>query len=239
MLALDKPAGLPVSPESDDATQPNLMALLYAGIAENKHWAQEHALTYLSDAHRMDAEASGVLLLAKSKPVLVALADLFGSERPLLKYLALVQGSPKEENFQVNAKIGPHPIKLGLIRVDPREGKKAQTKFSVVERFSHWTLMRCEPLTARPHQMRVHLQNSGLPIVGDQLYGGKPLLLSRLKPGFYLKRGHVERPLLPHVTLHAEELQLPHPITGETITITAPWPKDLKVAVKYLRQFDS
>jgi hypothetical protein len=61
--------------------------------------------------------------------------------------------------------------------------------------------------------------------------------LSRLKPDFRLKPGHEERPLLSRVALHAEALTLPHPVTGQVVTITAPWPKDLKVAVKYLRQY--
>jgi 23S rRNA-/tRNA-specific pseudouridylate synthase len=76
-----------------------------------------------------------------------------------------------------------------------------------------------------------------MPIVGDKLYGGKPLWLSRLKPDYRLKPGHEERPLISRVALHAEALSISHPVTGTTVTITAPWPKDLKVAVKYLRQF--
>ena len=63
------------------------------------------------------------------------------------------------------------------------------------------------------------------------------MLLSRLKPAYRLKPGREERPLIARVALHAEELTLPHPVTGETVTITAPWPKDLRVAVKYLREF--
>jgi 23S rRNA-/tRNA-specific pseudouridylate synthase len=74
-----------------------------------------------------------------------------------------------------------------------------------------------------------------LPIVGDALYGGKPLMLSSLKPNYRLKEGRQERPLLNRPALHAEHLTFPHPISGETVTISAPWPKDLKVAVKYLR----
>jgi 23S rRNA-/tRNA-specific pseudouridylate synthase len=81
------------------------------------------------------------------------------------------------------------------------------------------------------------LRHAGFPVVGDELYGGKPLWLSRLKPNYRLKPGHEERPLLSRAALHAEELTLPHPVTGEVLTITAPWPKDLKVALKYLRQF--
>jgi 23S rRNA-/tRNA-specific pseudouridylate synthase len=76
-------------------------------------------------------------------------------------------------------------------------------------------------------------------LVGDELYGGKFLWLSRLKPGYRLKPGREERPLLSRVALHAEELSLVHPFTNENITITAPWPKDLKVAVKYLRQYSN
>jgi 23S rRNA pseudouridine955/2504/2580 synthase len=76
-----------------------------------------------------------------------------------------------------------------------------------------------------------------LKIVGDELYGGKPLWLSRLKSDYRLKEGKTERPLISRVALHAEQLTLPYPIMDKVLTITAPWPKDLKVAVKYLRQF--
>lgn len=73
--------------------------------------------------------------------------------------------------------------------------------------------------------------------MGDALYGGKPLWLSRLKRDYRLKPGREERPLLARATLHAEQLSLPHPVSGELLNLTAPWPKDLRVAVKYLREF--
>src|ERR1017187_10529252 len=237
LLALDKPGGLLTSPDRYDPQRPNLMQLLHAAVAGGKPWARERGLNYLMNAHRLDFETSGVILLAKSKPVLVALADLFGSEKPLKQYAALAQGTPAEGKFEVEARLAPHPVRTGLMQVDPKNGKRARTVFEVLEKFSGWTLLRCEPLTSRTHQIRVHLRHAGLPIVGDQLYGGKPLWLSRLKPNYRLKRGHTERPLISRAALHAEQLTLPHPITGQTLTITAPWPKDLKVAVKYLRQF--
>ncbi len=237
LLALDKPAGLLTSPDRYEPQRPNLMKLLHAAIAAGKPWARERRLEYLMNAHRLDFETSGVILLAKSKPVLVTLADLFGSEKPVKKFVALAQGRPAEDQFEVEAKLAPHPVKTGLMRVDPKDGKKSKTRFAVLERFDGWTLLRCEPLPGRTHQIRVHLRHAGLPLVGDALYGGKPLWLSRLKPNYRLKPGHEERPLLARVALHAEELSLMHPITGATVTITAPWPKDLRVAVKYLRQF--
>jgi RluA family pseudouridine synthase len=189
------------------------------------------------NAHRLDFETSGVILLAKTKPVLVQLANLFGSEKPRKQYVALVQGAPREDQFEVDAKLAPHPVRIGLIRVDARRGKKSRTRFSVLERFADYTLLQCQPQTGRTHQIRVHLRHVGLPIVGDELYGGRPLLLSRLKRDYHLKKGDVERPLIGRVALHAERLELVHPVTGSALAITAPWPKDLTVAVKYLRRF--
>ena len=236
-MALDKPAGLLTSPDRYDPDRPNLMKLLHAGIADGKPWARERHLVYLMNAHRLDFETSGIILLAKNKPALVALANLFGSEKPAKKYVALAQGRSDRTAFEVDAKLAPHPFTTGLIRVDPKNGKKSKTRFAVLESFEGWTLLQCEPLTGRTHQIRVHLRHVGLPLVGDALYGGRPLWLSRLKRGYRLKPGREERPLIGRVALHAEKLDLPHPVTGAAIAIAAPWPKDLKVAVKYLRQF--
>jgi RluA family pseudouridine synthase len=239
LLALDKPAGLLTSPDRYDPLRPNLMKLLHAAIADQKPWARERGLQYLSNAHRLDFETSGVILLAKSKPVLVALADLFGSEKPLKQYAALVSGAPASEKFEVDAPLAPHPLKLGLMRVDSGHGKRSKTRFEVVENFAGmgYALLKCEPLTGRTHQIRVHAAHAGLKIIGDTLYGGKPLWLSRLKKDYHLKPGREERPLLARVALHAEQLQLAHPISGEILTISAPWPHDISVAVKYLRKF--
>jgi 23S rRNA pseudouridine1911/1915/1917 synthase len=237
LLALDKPSGLPTSPDRYDPQRPNLMKLLHTAIAAGKSWARERGLDYLMNAHRLEGEASGVILLAKNKPTLIALANLFGSEKPLKKYVALVHGSPPEDQFEIDAKLAPHPLKIGLMRVDAQNGKKSKTRFEVLERFSGYTLMKCEPLTGRTHQIHAHLRHAGLPIVGDEIYGGKKLWLSRLKRDYRLKPGREERPLISRVALHAESLALPHPVTGQTVTITAPWPKDIQVALKYLRQY--
>lgn len=239
LLALDKPSGLLTSPDRYDPTRPNLMKLLHAGIAAQKPWARERNLTYLSNAHRLDFETSGIILLAKSKPMLVALADLFGSEQPAKQYVALASGVPPAESFDVDAPLGPHPVKLGLMRVDRKGGKKSKTRFQVLENFDRfgYVLLKCEPLTGRTHQIRVHAADAGVKIVGDRLYGGKPLWLSRLKKDYHLKPGRDERPLIARVALHAERLELVHPVGGQTLVISALWPKDLAVGVKYLRKF--
>jgi 23S rRNA-/tRNA-specific pseudouridylate synthase len=106
----------------------------------------------------------------------------------------------------------------------------------VVEKFAGYTLLRCQPLTGRTHQIRVHLRHLHLPIVGDALYLGKPLMLSAIKPHYRLKPGRTERPLIETVALHAERLSIAHPVSGDVVNIESPWPKDLTVALKYLRQ---
>jgi RluA family pseudouridine synthase len=241
LLALQKPAELLVSPDQQTPERPSLMQLLYAGIADGKPWAKERQLSYLINAHRLDPDTSGVLLLAKNKPVLVALADLFGTDKPVRKFHVLVRGTPPETKFEVDAPLGPHPLKDGLMRVDLIEGKKSKSRFEVLEDFPlhGYALLQCEPITYRTHQIRVHLRHAGLTVVGDELYGGKSLWLSRLKRDYRLKPGREERALISRVALHASELSLTHPVTNEPILIESELPKDFKVALKYLRLYSS
>jgi len=212
------------------------MELLHAGIAAGKPWARERNLAYLANAHRLDFELSGALLLAKTKPALVALANQFGSDQAARKYLVLVQGTPPDGHFVVAEKIGVNPLN-GFMRIDPRHGKKSKTEFDVVERFSHWSLVRCVPRIERPHQIVLHLSHAGFPVVGDEAHRGKKLWLSRLKRDFRLKPGREERPLISGPALHLEELNVTQPVTQENLSIKSGWPKVLRVAVKYLRQY--
>lgn len=236
LLAIDKPSGLLVSPDRYDVMRPNIMRLLHTDIARGAKWVQERGLTYIANAHRLDYETSGILLLTKTKLALVAVANQFGSELAKKIYLTLVLGSPEQEVFDDNAKLGPHPVRVGIIRVDEKGGKKSYTAFEVIERFKGYTYLRCKPRTGRTHQIRVHLQHRGLPILGDTLYGGPELLLSKLKKDYHLKRGKTENPLIKRVALHAHELRITHPVTNAEVVITSPLPHDMEVALKMLRR---
>lgn len=235
ILALNKPPGLRSAPDPGDPAQLSLLNLLHLGIEQGKPWAKVRGLKYLTLVSKMEAEISGVLLVARNNSAQTKLADFFGSEKPFQNHLALVAGEPTEDEFSTDAKIGPDPA--GLMRVDSRNGKRSRTVFTVRERFQGWTLLTCQPLTNRPYQVRAHLKYLRLPVAGDSLYGGKSLLLSRLKPDFRLKPNKTERPLISVPALHVEELAIPHPVTGAALSIKAAWPKDLEVAVKYLRRY--
>jgi RluA family pseudouridine synthase len=239
LLALNKPAGLPVSPDRSDPALPNLMGLLHRGIARGAPWAAERGLSWLMNAHRLDSDTTGVILLVKNKPALVSLADQFGAAKPRITFLALSRGSPSGDAFAADAPLGPHPLQTGVLRVDLKAGKTARTEFSVREKFpsAGCLLIECRPFSNRPAQIRVHLKHLRLPIVGDPIYGGPPLLLSSLKPGYRLKPGQTERPLIVGAALHCEQIRVTHPVTGVETKITAPWPKDLSVAAKYLRRY--
>jgi len=119
LLALEKPAGLLIAPDRLAPERPSLMKLLHEGIAAGKPWARERNLTYLANTHRLDFETSGLLLLAKTKAALVALADQFGTERPVRKYVALAQGVPQDDTLVVDEKIGQHPLQPGRMRIMP------------------------------------------------------------------------------------------------------------------------
>ncbi len=144
LLALDKPSDLLISPDRLQPERSSLVQLLHDAIAAGKPWTVERGMTYLSPAHRLDAEASGILLLAKSKAMLIQLANLFGTGQPKQQFLALVQGCPTEAQFQINARLAKKSDQSHALRVDPRNGKRMETRFTVLERFAQHALVRCE-----------------------------------------------------------------------------------------------
>jgi RluA family pseudouridine synthase len=239
LLAIDKPSGLLISPDRYDPERANLMKLLHRDIARGAAWAIERKITYLANAHRLDFGTSGVVLLAKTKPALIELANQFSIEKTGKIYLTLVQGSPELDEFEVDASLAPHPTRPQFIRVDEKNGKRSRTAFRALERFKGYTLLQCMPFTGRTHQIRVHLMSKHLPVVADESYGGRPLMLSSLKKNYRLKPGREELPLIGRLALHASQLTVIHPVTRDSVTIDAPLPKDFSVALKFLRRFAS
>jgi RluA family pseudouridine synthase len=237
LLALDKPAGLQAAPDPANPERPSLVGLLEHGLAAAAPWATSRDLTFLALTHPLDGGASGVVLLAKSPAAQAELARQFAAEVARQRCVALVQGTSSADTFTVEARLAADPVRPERVRVVPHHGRRTVTQFTVIERFRDHTLLRCEPRTQHEQQIRVHLHSQRLPLAGDQLYGGRPLWLSRLKPGYRFKADREELPLLQRVTLHAEELECRQPGSGEPLVVRSPWPKDLNVALKYLRRY--
>jgi RluA family pseudouridine synthase len=172
VLAIDKPAGWLLVPFNWQSTQRNLQAAITSSISAGDFWARCRNLRFLRAVHRLDGETSGILLLARSPGAVESLGALFESRRMKKSYLAVARGVPKQSEWTCRDPLGPDARCVGRMVVDRREGKDAETSFRVLERQGELTLIEASPKTGRTHQIRVHLQAAGLPIVGDDVYGG-------------------------------------------------------------------
>lgn len=212
VLAIDKPAGWMLVPYNWDKTTRNLQLAISSSILGGAFWARSRGLRSLKNIHRLDAETTGILLLAKSQGALQTFSDLFESRRMRKRYLAVVRGNPSQEEWVCDARLGPHE-EHGRHRVDPR-GKDAETHFKVLERKENVALVEARPVTGRTHQIRLHLQHAGLPIVGDMMYGA---LEDRTRRN-------------PPMALRAVELEYEDPFLRKPVRITAP-------SEKFIQQF--
>ena len=172
VLAIDKPRGWMLVPHSWRQTNWNLQAAIDSSIRADDFWARSRNLKYLRHIHRLDADTSGVMLFAKSEGSMRAMGDMFESRRMEKTYLAVVEGQPRQQEWTCELPLGPDLKKFGSMRVDrTEEGKDAETRFRVLQSNDRFTLIEASPLTGRTHQIRVHLAESGSPIMCDELYG--------------------------------------------------------------------
>jgi RluA family pseudouridine synthase len=174
VLAIDKPAGWMLVPFSWQKTSRNLQAALTSSIAAGDFWARSRNLKFLRFVHRLDAETTGILLLAKSPGAVEAFGGLFESRRMEKVYLAVVRGAPKQSEWTCQLKIAPDLGRRGRMKVDQRLGKSAETRFRLLQAGPTTSLIEAHPFTGRTHQVRVHLAASGVPVWGDDLYGRQP-----------------------------------------------------------------
>jgi len=176
-LAVDKPAGWLLVPADWRQTSRNLQAALESSLAAGAYWARSRNLRFVRYVHRLDAETSGVLLLARSEGALRALSRLFACRAVEKRYLAVVRGTPRSARWTCRLPLRAPAGGGEPARVDPRHGQPAETGFRVLATnttplFGPVTLLEARPLTGRTHQVRAHLAAGGHPVLGDTLYGG-------------------------------------------------------------------
>ena len=210
ILVLNKPAGLVVHPGSGNWSGTLLNALLH-------HAPQLKQVPRAGIVHRLDKDTSGLMVVAKTLQAQTDLVRQLQARSVSRIYLAVVEGDARAEG-SVDAPIGRHPrdrVKMAVVE----RGKPAVTHFRVLERLPRCTLVECRLETGRTHQIRVHMQSIGHPLVGDPVYGA---------------RG--ERKLFHRQALHATRLALAHPETGERMEWEAPMPQDMRELLEVLRQ---
>jgi len=185
--------------------------------------------------HRLDREASGVLLLARTLNAQRALVTQFAHREVEKTYLALVNGFVTSDGaVDLNITIDRRRQRMKAVR---GRGQTALTHYAIHERVVGNTLLACRPVTGRTHQIRVHMAAIGHPLSVDPLYGGaERLMLSDYKRDYRPNRRHAERPLIARLTLHAAELTFTHPESGARMTLVAPVPKDLRATLSQLRR---
>ncbi|HEY4416936.1 MAG TPA: RluA family pseudouridine synthase [Verrucomicrobiae bacterium] len=223
LLVVNKPAGLVVHPAAGHEEHTLVNALLHhcqgslSGIG---------GVARPGIVHRLDKETSGCLVVAKNDETHMALSEQFSSRVVKKLYHALLCGELARESGEIHAAIARHPTHRKRMAVhDDGDGRAAHTSYRVLEKLQATTLVEAQIHTGRTHQIRVHFQHLGYPIVGDETYGARQN--KKLK--------ELVNYAAPRVLLHAKELSFIHPRTKKTVKFSAPLPKDFKDALKFLR----
>ncbi|MBP9841200.1 MAG: RluA family pseudouridine synthase [Simkaniaceae bacterium] len=209
LIAINKPANLVVHPAPGHPSGTLVNALLY------------HCQSLSPDelrpgiVHRLDKDTTGVIVAAKTVKAHQELVKLFSDRNITKTYLAITQGTPKEGIL--STLIGRHPTQRKLMTVVEQGGKEATSQIEVLAKNGQYALVKLTPHTGRTHQLRVHLQHLGTPILGDPIYGKG--------------RSEATRPLL-----HALNLSFIHPITQTFLALNAPVPHDMRKYIATLTQ---
>ena len=173
--------------------------------------------------HRLDKNTSGLMVVAKSDAAHLGLATQFKEHRVRKIYRVLVHGEPKEPEGVVSLPIGRHPVDRKKMSTGSRRGKDSLTHWQVEERYGIATLLAVRIETGRTHQIRVHMNAIGYPVVGDTVYGNSKKRIVMVPDN----AGQTALKQMRRQALHASELSFYHPISGEIRHFSAPLPNDI------------
>ena len=211
---INKPQGMVVHPASSYTKNDTLVNALLADLDK---LSSINGVIRPGIVHRLDKDTSGLIVVAKTDEAHKSLASQIEKKTARRIYFGLCDGNFKEDNGTIDAPIARNKRDRKKMGIDP-DGRRAVTHFAVLERFGKYTLVRFELETGRTHQIRVHSSHIHHPIVGDEVYGGSTALY---------KNGQL---------LHARQLVLTHPISGEKMTFEAELPDYFENVLEKLRK---
>jgi 23S rRNA pseudouridine1911/1915/1917 synthase len=227
LIVIDKPAGMTVHPGAGTDSGTLVNALLghctdLSGIGGEIR---------PGIVHRLDKGTSGVLVAAKNDSAHHGLAEQFARHSIKRLYWALIYGSPANDTGKISCSIGRHPTDRLRMSGKARNGKDATTNWRVLERFGAASLVQLRLETGRTHQIRVHLTEANMPLLGDPLYpdGGR---LNNLKDTRL--KGLISH--LGRQALHARVLGFIHPVSGQYLEFSSEPPEDFMTLLEYLRE---
>ncbi len=203
-VVVDKPAGMVVHPAPGHARGTLVHALLGLGGT----WSTAGGAARPGIVHRLDAGTTGLILAARNDEAHRALASQLADRTLSRTYLAIVLGSPRQDEGIIEGPIGRDPRNRKRMAIT-EGGRPARTRYRILDRKPGFTLVEAELESGRTHQVRVHLAALGHPLAGDRLYGGTRAAASAGRP-----------------MLHAYRLRLRHPRTNELMTFETPPPDD-------------
>ena len=211
---INKPQGMVVHPASSYTKNDTLVNALLADLDK---LSSINGVIRPGIVHRLDKDTSGLIVVAKTDEAHKSLASQIEKKTARRIYFGLCDGNFKEDNGTIDAPIARNKRDRKKMGIDP-DGRRAVTHYTVLERFGKYTLVRFELETGRTHQIRVHSSHIHHPIVGDEVYGGSTALY---------KNGQL---------LHARQLVLTHPISGERMTFEAELPDYFENVLEKLRK---
>jgi 23S rRNA pseudouridine1911/1915/1917 synthase len=222
LLVLNKPPGLVVHPAAGHEQHTLVNALLHhcAGQLSGIGGVARPGIV-----HRLDKETSGCLVVAKNDAAHIALAEQFAGRTVEKIYEAIVCGEVPRATGEMRAGIARHPTHRKRMAVTDGGGREAWTTYRVLERLHAATRVEALLHTGRTHQIRVHFEHLGHPVVGDAVYGARQNKRLTELTGY----------TAPRQLLHARKLTIMHPRKKKKLTCEAPWPEDFKAALKALK----
>ncbi|MDX2174381.1 MAG: RluA family pseudouridine synthase [Bacteroidota bacterium] len=189
--------------------------------------------------HRIDKNTSGIIIIAKTEMAMIKLAKEFFDRTMHRKYVAIVWGDLKDDTGTIIGNVGRNLKNRKVMDVfppDSEHGKHAVTHYKVLERFGYLTFIECKLETGRTHQIRVHFKSIGHPLFNDNEYGGD-IVLKGINSAKYKQFIQNCFQLMPRHALHAKELGITHPNTGEKLFFDSDIPKDMQAVLDKWRKF--